>query len=354
MAIALRTFRKRDRDDNRRGMTEREQWQMNSAIQHDDVSKGTEVYRLPVRNTAGRAKRPAGSGDATPQRSLRRWLREPMLHFIAAGALIFIATHGIAQWRDQSAKTIAVDAPLKARLAKLYALQLGAAPTDAQLAQLIDTYVHDEVLYREALALGLDKGDEIVRRRLVQKMGFLQNDTVIAQEPDDATLRSYYQSHLAEFAEPARIDFQQLYFSADRAGLELAQRRATEAVARLQAGAAPAAIGGDRSSLNERYQRLDRDGLTRLFGDAPIVDDLLRAAPGAWVGPVRSGYGWHVVRIERREESRVPAFEAVRGAVAESFRVWQKDENNRRAFQQLLAHYIVKTDRAQTGAEATR
>lgn len=283
-------------------------------------------------------------GESTPAphagiRFLRRLLRDPMLQFIVAGAFIFGATQLIAAYRDNSARTIVVDDALRSRLGKLYALQLGAAPTDAQLAGLIDTYVHDEILYREALALGLDAGDEIIRRRLVQKMGFLQSDLIIATDPDEKTLRDFYQSHPAQFAEPARVSFQQYFFAADsdvadprRAERTRAQLNATTTVPRADT-AGPLAV---------EYRQLDRTGLTQLFGTTPIVDALLQVPVGQWQGPFRSGYGWHLVRIEQREEPAVPPFESVRDTVAETVRAQQKEENNRRSFEQLRARYDVQ------------
>lgn len=282
-----------------------------------------------------------GSTPARPagKRFLQRLLHEPMLQFVVAGAVIFGATQFIAAYRDHSARTIVIDDALRDRLSKLYALQLGAKPTDEQLAGLIDTHVHDEVLYREALALGLDAGDEIIRRRLVQKMGFLQSDLIIASDPDDQTLRTFYQGHAAQFAEPARVSFQQYFFATDAGGND--PGRAALTLARLNAAtAAPPAAAA--SPLAPAYRQLDRPGLTQLFGTSPIVDALLQAPVGRWQGPFRSGYGWHLIRIEQRDEAAVPPFEAVREAVAEAVRAQQKDENNRRSFEQLRARYEVQ------------
>jgi hypothetical protein len=264
-----------------------------------------------------------------------------MLHFIVAGSLIFGVTQLIAAYRDQSARTIVVDDALRSRLGKLYALQLGAAPTDAQLTGLVETYVHDEVLYREALALGLEHGDEIIRRRLVQKMGFLQSDLIIAADPDEQSLRAFHERHPAQFAEPARIDFQQYFFGGDEAD---GYRHAAQALAQLQAGSGTPAIAADRSPLAAGYRALDRAGLTRLLGATPIVDALLQAPVGKWQGPLQSGYGWHLARVGRRDEPVAPPFEAVRAAVAEVVRAQQKEENNRRSFEQLRARYDVRHD----------
>lgn len=301
------------------------------AVAHDAVP----LDRKPVDlDLGGPTTRPPRAN------ALQRLLRDPMLHFLVAGAVIFGVTQLVAAYRDHSARTIVVDDALRTRLGKLYALQLGAAPTDAQLAGLVETYVHDEVLYREALALGLDQGDEIIRRRLVQKMGFLQSDLIIAVDPDEQTLRSYYQQHPAQFAEPALVSFQQHFFGDDDTG----RQRAARALAQLNEDAALASAA-DPSPLASDHQKLDRSGLTRLFGATPIVDALLQIPIGSWQGPLQSGYGWHIVRVGQRDEPVTPPFDAVRAAVAETVRAEQKEENNRRSFEQLRARYDVQESR---------
>jgi hypothetical protein len=304
----------------------------------EDCGAGCGEHTEPARENPGR------------KQLLQRLLRDPMLHFIVAGAIIFGVTQAIGAYRDHSARTIVVDDALRNRLGKLYTLQLGATPTDAQLTGLIDTYVHDEVLYREGLALGLDQGDEIIRRRLVQKMGFLQSDLIIAADPDEKTLRDYYQHHAPQFAEPAKVDFQQYFFGGDGKDQQTSQRRAAQALAQLNGAGSASPVAADQVALASEYRQLDRPGLTRLFGATPIVDALLPApaeknaqAPvGEWQGPFQSGYGWHLVRVSEREEPAVPPFETVRAAVAEVVRAQQKEENNRRSFEQLRARYDVQ------------
>jgi hypothetical protein len=315
-----------------------------SAFISNDVAAASGTFQ-PIEYSRAEHEQQGGSKPENPagKRALQRLLRDPMLHFIVAGALIFGVTQLVAQYRDHSARTIVVDDALRTRLGKLYTLQLGATPTDAQLAGLIDTYVHDEVLYREALALGLDQGDEIIRRRLVQKMGFLQSDLIIATDPDEQTLRAYYQQHSAQFAEPAKVSFQQYFFGGDEADRDVGYRRAVQALAKLNGGSDAPAIPVGNSPLAAEYQQLDRAALTRLFGATPIVDAVLQAAAGEkWQGPFQSGYGWHLVRVEQRDEPAAPPFESVRTAVAEAVRAQQKEENNRRSFEQLRARYNVQ------------
>src|SRR3954471_6794158 len=161
--------------------------------------------------------RDVGSRPARASR-WRQVAREPLVHFALIGAAIFAGAHVVESWQRQRQTTIVVDAPLRDRLAKLYRAQFGVAPSTGQLEIVVDDYIDDEVLYREALRLGLGDDDEIVRRRLIQKLEFLQRDSAAGIDPSAAELRAYYAAHPELFAAAARVSFSQRYFSPDRGG----------------------------------------------------------------------------------------------------------------------------------------
>jgi hypothetical protein len=131
-----------------------------------------------------------------------RLKREPLAHFIALGAIIFVASRVVADVRSDALDRIVVDRALEERIVRLQSVQTGVEPRGPELASLVDRYVDDEVLYREALRLGLDQGDEIIRRRLIQKIEFLQEDSAPQNAPSEAELRAYYESHRAQFVQP--------------------------------------------------------------------------------------------------------------------------------------------------------
>lgn len=292
--------------------------------------------------TAGDTNRNASAEIIQPKHRQNWWgrtVREPMVHFVLAGSLIFAGAYYFEHIHRNASQLIIVDAAIKDRLAKLYTLQLGTQPTSEQLDQLLETYVHDEVLYREALALGLDQGDEIIRRRLVQKMGFIQSDLNIAEQPSEVDLQRYYTQHRSDFSEPNRISFEQLYFSADVDGDAAAYQRAENAL--RKSGDATPNSSTDYSSLLPLYQQKTHDELERLFGATPIVDRLTSAEPGHWVGPVRSGYGWHIVRVTKKTTAVVPSFDSVRERVLAAVNLARKEESNRRSFSELLSHYTI-------------
>jgi hypothetical protein len=243
-----------------------------------------------------------------PQSGWRRWARDPLLRFAIIGAAIFAAAHYIEQAKQAEQTRITVDAGLRARLAGLYRTQFGAAPGTAQLQVIVDDYLDDEVLYREALRLGLAEDDEIVRRRLIQKLEFLRRDAVTSTNPTSDELRAYYDGHPGQFTSPARTTFTQVFFNPDHGGDTHALARAREArTAWLARAEVPT---GDVSSLESGYSGVTRGEVARIFGASAFVDAAL-AQPGDWSEPVRSGYGWHLVRVTDAEPARTLPFEQV-------------------------------------------
>jgi hypothetical protein len=233
-------------------------------------------------------------------------LREPLLHFFVVGLLLFVAA---TAWRARHDGHDIVITPARvADLSAKYRLQFGAPPNRAQLDSLIDGYIDEEVLYREGVALRLDRDDEIVRRRVAQKMQFLQAAAPPA-EPSQADLRAYFTARAAAYAAPPRFSFSHLYFSPAAGTQAAARARAAAALARLSAGADPGAVGADAFPDLNRYAAVGTAEVARVFGHSELADRLAQAPVGRWAGPYRSAYGWHLVRIESETPGRTPAFE---------------------------------------------
>ena len=272
--------------------------------------------------------------------------REPLLHFFVAGLAIFLV--GNQHAADPLRHRIVVDDKLVARLLGNYTQQYGSAPTSQQLAFLVDRHVRQEILYREGLALGLDVDDEIIRRRVAQKFEFLQQDVAVAARPADAELQVFYDSHRDRYTESAKVSFSHIYFSPDRGGEQAAQSRASHALALLRDQVVTRAPErGDRFADLYDYASLGVTDLQRLFGDAPLSQELFNAPVGQWAGPLRSGFGWHLVFVNRREAAYTPPFDAVREQVQEDFLHNARDADNAAAFAKLASQYtVVHTDGA--------
>ncbi|MEO6340103.1 MAG: peptidylprolyl isomerase [Caulobacteraceae bacterium] len=275
---------------------------------------------------------------------LRKFARDPLLQFLLLGAVIYLGAQGLGALRAGGERTIVVDRAVADRLARLHQAQYGAPPSPAQAAALVDQHVRDEALYREALRLHLGAGDEIVRRRLIQKMEFLDNDLAATPEPSEDALRGYFQAHAASFAPPATVTFHHLYFSPDRDGDAGARARAEHAVARLQRGADWKSLG-DPFPLQANYAELTAENAAQVFGDTPVSSALFEAPSGRWSAPLKSGYGWHLVFVDERAAPRLPAYAAVRDQVRAAVLRAGQDAANRTAESRLLARYrVVRQD----------
>lgn len=268
---------------------------------------------------------------AAPRRPL--W-REPLLHFLAIGAVLFAAIAGVHELRRPAVR---IDAQEIEQLAGYWAMQMQRPPTRQELASIIRERVDEELLAREALRLGLDKGDMIVRRRLAQKMAFASEDVAAIPEPDTATLQAFYDRTRDHYATPARLALRHVFFSADRIGAP-PQAAAAQALAALRAGRA---AGGDPALLPLAYADVSVADLERDYGPA-FLAAALNAPVRAWVGPVTSPYGAHLIRVERRIAPQVPPLAQVREEVRAAWLAERRTANNRAFLARLRGRYRVE------------
>ncbi len=272
----------------------------------------------------------------------QRLSRAPLLQFIALGALIFTVDHLVQSERTASQRQIVVDAQLRHRLQLINQTQSGFTPGPQQLERLVEDYIDDEVMYREALRLGLEQDDEIIRRRLIQKMQFLQRDLATAPKPGENELRAYYSAHPELFTTPMSVTFEQLYFSADHGGWRRAERRARHALDQVQQlPVSSAASPDDPYPLQIASEELTRMDAGRIFGDTPIVNALFSTPEGQWSEPVRSAYGWHLIKVSHRRFAGMAPFSQVRGQVESAFLQEQTQLAQRRELAALRARYDI-------------
>ncbi len=237
--------------------------------------------------------------------SLKRWLREPLLQFLVAGVLLFAGYRALHPEASRTAddNRIEVTADDLRQLEIAWTAQWRRPPTPDEMRGLVDARVREEILYREALALGLEQGDAIVKRRLAQKMEFLAGDDVSAlRDPTAAELRAWYANNSERFAEAGRRSFRHVYFSTDRRGTQ-AREDAERCAARKLSGKpadAPAADNvGDAFMFQDQYADRSPEQIASIFGSAfaAAVDQV---RPGSWQGPIESGLGWHLVFVTSR------------------------------------------------------
>jgi hypothetical protein len=275
---------------------------------------------------------------------LRRFLREPLVHFLLAGAILFGLSGLTQSGRSATAPSQEIRLSLDeiAQLTLLYESQWRRPPTPQDLQRMVENKVQQEILYREALAMGLDKDDEIVKRRMAQKMQFLAEDVAAAREPTTAELQVWYEQNSAKFAMPSRFSFRHFYFSPDRRGK---RTRDDAAAALAQLGGQPedttlAAALADPFMFQDYYRDRAPDYLGKEFGPqfARAVEQL---APGSWQGPIESGFGWHLVYVDTVIPGRVPAFEEIEADVKTAWLGEQKALAWEKAYKEMRARYTV-------------
>ncbi len=291
---------------------------------------------------------------------LRRFLREPLLHFLVAGGILFGVfglTHrtgpGLA-----SDKTIVVDRESllnflqyrsKAFKPEFFSSQL-ATMTTAERKDLVDQYVQEEILYREAEAMGLEQGDYVIRQRLVQKMRFLIEDMAEGRTtPTDAELAEYFQKNRKRYAVDPSVTFTHVFFDSsvhgDKQARELALRLKDKLNA-SDAGFSDAPKYGDRFPFLQNYVERTFDYVASQFGNE-FVAELKQDAPSEkhWIGPIRSTYGYHVVLMTRLTDARVPELSEIRSQVADDWLSDRIEDVRSRSMNQLAGRYkIVQKD----------
>src|SRR5262245_45156550 len=275
---------------------------------------------------------------------MRRLLREPLLHFLLIGAALFavyrVASPGAGG--AEPSRQIQLTLDDLSQLTLGFESQWRRPPNAEELQRLVENKIQEEVLYREALAMGLDKDDTIVRRRMAQKMGFLAEDVASAHEPTGDELRAWYAANTAEFALPARSSFRHLYFSPDKRGAR-ARDDAAAALARLSGqpqDAKRAATLGDPFMFQNYYGDRTTEQLAKEFGPK-FAEAVAALAPGAWQGPIESGYGWHLVFVDTVVPGRVPAFEEVEPDVKIAWLAAAKERARAEAYAAMRAKYTV-------------
>lgn len=265
-------------------------------------------------------------------------LKDPLLHFLVIGICLF----AVSAWRGESVRAggerIVVTAEQVAAARDAATALQGREPTAEELAVLIEPTVREEVMYREALALGLDENDDEVRRRLVEKMRYLTEDLADPAPTSPDELSKFYADSPQLFTIPPLASFDQVFFSPTERGPAL-ESAAAAGLAALRAGRPPLEVG-DRTPLRESYDNAPREQVAVLFGDA-LADAVFSLTPGDWVGPFRSDFGLHLVRLRSRSEARLPPYEELEARVADEFAAQRRVALNEAAYAEMRAKYDV-------------
>ena len=272
---------------------------------------------------------------------ITRLLREPLVHVVLLGVLLF----GLHRWvaPPRASEEIVVPAGAITAMTEDFRRRTGRMPSTTDERAMIDAYVDDEILVREAQSLGLDRGDQIVRRRLVQKMEVLLENTEPVPAPTDAELEAYLAAHMDRYASAARVSLTHVFVAAQRAGRG-ADAEAVALRTQLENGADPASLGDP--FVRGRELRLHTQGeLAAIFG-GEFAAAVMQLPEGTWSPPIRSSFGVHLVRVTEKRSGDAPTLATVRQRVEREWRDERRLTLDREARARLRAHYTVRVDGA--------
>jgi len=276
---------------------------------------------------------------------MKKLIREPFIHFLLLGAVIFVAHRLVSGRADNQPGKIVITQGEITSMVIGFSRTWQRPPTHEELAGLIRDRVRQEVYYREALAMGLDRDDPVIRRRMQQKLEFVTDDIATPSEPTDAELAEYLKTHANVFRTDRRFTFSQVYLDPSKHG-----NRLTQDITQLLNGLRQQGRNvdfyslGDPFLLERRVEAVRPSEVAKQFGEkfAAKLSDL---PLGEWYGPVESGYGMHLVLVEERTEERLPELAEVRDAVRREWANARRLESNEKFFQSLLKDYEVVVEK---------
>lgn len=268
--------------------------------------------------------------------------RDPITHFVLIGLLLVGLNHFWNVRQGEQGRTIVVSAAEIDRLEQIWAGTAGRLPTDEDRQQIIDQYVQEEALVREAERLGLGDGDTIIRRRLAQKMDFLVSDEAKADDPTDTELEGWFNDHRDRFAAPEMRSFTHVYFSPETHGSQI-EDAAETALARLRSGAEWKSLG-DPFIQKRSYAAVPEREVARLFGPE-FAADIFKLGAGSWSEPIGSAFGLHLVRIEAIDSAAQARFAPIRAEVLAAWQDEQRAEAKRTALDEMIGKYEVVVEK---------
>jgi hypothetical protein len=281
---------------------------------------------------------------------LRRWLREPLLHFLILGAVLFLLFHFVKGGFATRQNEIVISSGTVRTISEGFQRVWKRPPTQQELDSLIQDYIKEEIYYREAMTMGLDRDDTIIRRRLRQKMEFLADGMGYIKEPTEKDLQLYLQKHPEKFRVESRYTFSHVYLNPEQHQNSLPQD-ATQLLTKLNnaGNSVDASQYGDRFMLGYYFSNQSESNVARTFGDQ-FGKQLAQLETGKWVGPIESGYGQHLVLISSRTEGTTPLLSEVRKQVQSEWMTEEAKQTSEKFYESLRSRYNVKIEPEKTSS----
>ncbi len=271
--------------------------------------------------------------------------REPLIHFFVLGLVVF-GLHGVLEKKPEAANDpflVEVTSADIEWFRTMWTKRMGREPTVEELRGQVNQLIREQILSREAVSMGLDEGDMVVRRRLAQKMDFLFKDLSDITEPSDGELQAYLQEKRSTYEIPARVTFTHVYFNTDKRGEEGAAREVRAIIERLNAHEdvpMNASDLGDPFLLRSSYSNWALVGIRSEFG-TQFAEKLGAQKPRTWQGPVASGYGLHAVYLHERTDAKLPNFSDLKEKIRMDWMTERQKAIARQAYEQLRERYRV-------------
>ena len=270
---------------------------------------------------------------------MKNIFRQPLFHFLLIGALLFLLFETVNTSKAETTD-IVIDQSDIDRLLNTWEMQWKRKPTIEELKNLLESNIKQEVFYLEALQMNLDHNDEIIKRRLSQKMEFLSNDLASMTKPSDNELKAYFEAHEDKYLTPHLYSFYQIPFTLDGSGRDYVKKAENVLKNNQNTTFELLQIKGDRLTFPNEYLGASSQELAQQLGnDFP---NALKTAPtNAWVGPIDSGFGTHLVFITNKEAPRKPEFESIRRTLERDFAYEKEKLVNQAIYDQMKKGYRI-------------
>jgi peptidyl-prolyl cis-trans isomerase C len=283
-----------------------------------------------------------------------KFIKEPLVQFLLIGACIYAAYALLGTpSQDQADQTVVISEARIDSLSIAWEKRWNRPPTEDELVGLVRAYLREDVLFREAVAMGLDVDDHIIRRRLAQKLEFLTDDLVQLKEPAEGELEAFFAENIEQFESPDLITFVQVFFNPDKRG-DATLDDAAATLQQLQAAGEPDPAtleAGDRLLLSNYYASATEFDIRRSMGSG-FAEKLMTLEPGKWHGPVLSGFGTHLVYVFEFVQAPPPQLTAVRDAVLEEWQRVEIEQFNVDFLDSLKARYEIIIEAPEEFAES--
>jgi len=285
---------------------------------------------------------------------MKKVFKEPLFVFLLLGGAMFVLFQQVTNdYQPDNAEIVVTEGHVQSLLLGFEKVWQ-RSPSEKEVDGLIQNYIREEVLYREALAMGLDKDDGIVRRRLSQKMAFISEDLASLDKPEEQELQTFLAAHAEDYRQPSRFSFRQIYLNTSKRG-ESAQADAIALLAKLKAQDSNAKSLGDPLMVKHQFNLETERDIERVLG-AQFLQSLNDIPTGSWQGPISSGFGLHLVRVDERIEGKTPELKDVRDQVVRDWESKKRNQTNETFYENLRKHYTVTVEnhsRNNTASENT-